>query len=208
MDESLHLAILQYGWIAVLFLMLSNGFGSFPPSEIVLCLGGVVAAHHPNSFLSLLLAGIAGNVVGAILLFYVSRCIGLDRIYSIRSRLAASQVRFLSFILPEQALVDRFRYRLATGNGRWVCYGRCIPVIRSVISVPAALFGMRVTRFTAYTCVGCTVWASIWMTGGFFIGKSILAYGRWAAYAVAVVVAIVSGVFLYHTYLNYRKQNA
>lgn len=206
MEETLQSALLSTGCIAVIIFMACNGFASFPPSEIILCLAGVAAFDTGRSVSAYILSATIGNLVGALGLYYLARIVGWGRLHRVRMFLSMQvfPLSIVSILLPDEDLVERYQHRLDRGRYLWIMYGRCIPVIRSVISVPAALFGVRPLRFLMYTATGCLIWATFWVVSGYSIGRACLTFGRYASYGVALLLCILFGYLLHRAYNAYR----
>jgi len=145
--------------IAAFALMLANGFASFPPSEFVWAgLGGACASGDQQPAV-VLAAGILGNVLGTTLLYVIARVFGP----ATTKRFALLNARLTDQLLTEVEAIFARRGPVV------VLVLRCVPALRSMISVPAGVAKMNVTKFLLYTATGCSVWGAVW----FFVGYSL-----------------------------------
>jgi membrane protein DedA with SNARE-associated domain len=148
----------------VLFLFMTfNGFFSTPPSEVTWGLAGFVASHGRASALGLLAAGVGGNVLGTTLL------------YLLASRWGESAVRRIMRFNPllGDSLLAATRLAFERHGTSIVLVGRCLPVVRSIVSIPAGLSHMRLKPFLLLTTAGCLLWALLWGGAGLLIGQQV-----------------------------------
>jgi membrane protein YqaA with SNARE-associated domain len=118
---------------------------------------------------AVIVAGTLGSGVGALLWYYAGRWVGVDRL----KRFAASHGRWLTLTPSEIDRVDRWFDR----RGRWaVLFGRMIPGIRTLISVPAGVSGMPLVPFLVATFAGSAIWTSVLVVAASDWAPGI---GRW-----------------------------
>jgi len=165
----------------------------FPPipSEIILPLAGFTASQGSFSVWEALFFTTLGSVVGAVILYYVGKVFGVERIKAIAGRMP----------LVHASDVDKTVVWFDAHGSKAVFFGRMLPVFRSLISIPAGLSGMPLPRFLLLTTVGSLVWNTIFVMSGYWLGE------RWhkvEPYAdtlqkivLAVVVILVVG-FMVH----------
>jgi membrane protein DedA with SNARE-associated domain len=162
----------------------------FPPipSEVILPLAGFAAARGSMTLLVAIAWSSAGSLLGAWSLYGIARLIGLERIHR-----AADAIPGVSRSDVDKANSWFTRY------GTWsVLLGRVIPVVRSLISIPAGFNRMNFLHFTGWTLLGSAVWNTILVTAGYLLGDqwcSILGVlGAMEDVVIVLLVAIV--VFL------------
>jgi membrane protein DedA with SNARE-associated domain len=161
----------------------------FPPipSEIILPLAGFTAARGRLSIAEAIIWATIGSVVGAWILYGVSRLIGLERINRIADRIPGTSRKDV-----EKA--DRWFVKYGTWS---VLFGRIIPIVRSLISIPAGLNKMNFLRFTGWTMLGSALWNSLLIGLGYALG------GQWCSilsvlsiFENVVIVVIAIGILL------------
>jgi membrane protein DedA with SNARE-associated domain len=163
----------------------------FPPlpSELFMPLAGFVASRGTLSLPGVIAAGTLGSLAGAWFWYAVGRAIGLDR----ARELAARHGRWLT-LHPRD--IDRGNAWFERHGGGVVLFGRMVPAIRSVVSVPAGVAHMPVARFLALSAVGTVIWTSLLMTAGYKLGAD---YGRvavWAEPFSNLVIASLIGIYV------------
>ena len=171
-----------------LLVALENVFPPIP-SEVVLPLAGFLAAQGLMDLLLVVVAATAGSVAGALLLYEVGRRVGRARMRRWVARLPLMDVEDLD-------KADRW---FARHGQKSVLLGRCIPVVRSLISVPAGVAEMPRLRFTLLTTLGSGIWNVVFIGAGYLLGaqfERVEQYSRWFNYAIyaAIVVLLALGV--------------
>ncbi|MET0424369.1 MAG: DedA family protein, partial [Actinoplanes sp.] len=159
------------------------------PSEIVLSLAGFLASEGRVNLVLVFLAATAGSVLGALALYWLGYALGEDRLK-----------RWLDHI----PLVDSDDLNTAD---RWferhersaVLFGRCAPVVRSLVSIPAGANHMHLGQFTLFTTIGSGVWNAIFIGAGYALGsrwQDAEKYAHYFDYVIwaAVVLAVGSWV--------------
>ena len=153
----------KFGEVGVgLALMIESVFPPIP-SELILPVAGYLAYEDKMNFWLAMFFAALGSMAGAYILYYVGYAFGRER------------TRWLFEKLPLLELKDfeRSEKFFARWGGIAVLAGRCLPLVRSAISVPAGIEKMPFWKFTGYTLVGSVIWNGIWIGLGFGFGPSI-----------------------------------
>lgn len=141
-------------------ILLENVFPPIP-SEIILPLAGFSVGKGELVYLLAVLAATIGSVLGALILYGAARRGGRPLIYRFAPRVRISE-RDLD---RADAWFDRY--------GPWfVLFGRLIPGVRSLVSVPAGLSEMPLVRFTLLTAIGSAVWNALLISLGAALGEN------------------------------------
>ena len=170
----------------VLVMILENVFPPIP-SEIVLPLAGFLAQQGTAGFSLplVVLAGGLGSVIGALMLYWLgdwSRTHGGRRVL-----LAVGRYAFLSDDDLDKADAWFGRYRAAA-----VFTGRFVPIVRSLVSIPAGYNGMPVVQFILLTAIGTTIWCAILAMAGWVLGENwMLVRNVLSRYEQVVIVLVV-----------------
>lgn len=187
---------LGYGGVAFL-VALENVFPPIP-SEIILPFAGFVAGQGQASLPGMIVAATIGAVVGAWVLYGASAAIGPARLRV----LVAHHGKWLRVTTAD---LDRTESWFDDHSGRAVLICRCVPLVRSLVSIPAGFRRMPFARFTLYTAIGSGVWNTVLVTAGFFIGdnwhivEQYIDIFKWFVYAA---VAIAIAVYIYKRFLK------
>ncbi|WP_433344488.1 DedA family protein [Micromonospora sp. CA-111912] len=154
------------------------------PSEIVLAMAGYLAAEGRFNLVLIVVAATVGSVVGALVLYWLGAAVGEDRLK-----------RWLDHIPlvdgDDLEKADRWFER----HGRWaVLIGRLVPVVRSLVSIPAGANRMPLVEFVLLTTLGSGVWNALIVGAGFALGsrwEEVDQYSSWFNYAIFAVFGVM-----------------
>src|SRR5699024_4105090 len=138
---------------------------------------------------AMLLASVAGSVVGACRLYGLGRLLGPQRLRRIVIRLPLVHVGDYD---KSVEFMDRHGCKA-------IFFGRFVPGIRSLISIPAGLYTMPIGMFTLLTAAGSAIWNSVFVTIGYYMGSNwtvIEPYTYIFSDVVYVAVALVVALFV------------
>ncbi|MBT1172030.1 DedA family protein [Bifidobacterium sp. MA2] len=165
-------------------VLLENLFPPIP-SEVILPLAGFTAAQGHMTLVEAIGGATVGSVVGALMLYGVAYAIGAERMRRLFDRMP----------LTDASDIDKANDWFARYGLLSVFIGRVIPIVRSLISIPAGIARTDLARFTLLTMIGSAVWNTILIMAGYLLGAqwcSILGFLDRFQYAVAaIVVALV-----------------
>jgi membrane protein DedA with SNARE-associated domain len=155
----------------------------FPPipSELIMPLAGYMVSQKKLSFLSVVLAGTAGSVLGALPLYWLGRKVGEERL----KELADRHGRWLTVSRGD---VERATDWFNRHGGAAVFFCRLLPGIRSLISLPAGVARMNLAAFLAWTAVGSAIWTALLAWLGYYLGGRFEVVGEYLDPASHVVV--------------------
>lgn len=155
------------------------------PSELILPLAGFRARTGAMNVLLVWPAATAGSVAGALLLYGLGARLGYDRLHALAGR--------PWFVITGQQDLERGRRMFDDHGGKMVLLGRCVPFIRSVISIPAGVAGMKLGRFALLTAIGSGLWNALFLGLGYLLGENWQRVQGWLApvsYSILGLVAI------------------
>ncbi|MCP4603482.1 MAG: DedA family protein [Proteobacteria bacterium] len=185
--------IFEYGLTAIFISMMLNGFLSAPPSELVLPLAGLLALTTDIPILHTLLAAIVGNLLGTYLLYLVGKLLGYDWLIRFRRFLLSGHGmgRRAGAFIPNELMLDKVG-RLLREKGAWIlCVSRCLPYVRSIVSLPAGMIGVSHSVFIIYSLVGIAIWTLFWQLGAYLLGYSWMNYSKTITIIMLLVAAVL-----------------
>jgi membrane protein DedA with SNARE-associated domain len=196
--------IATYGYVAIFVLMVAESACLPVPSELIMTFGGALAAGAvPGTSLNLIgviAAGVAGNVVGS----YIAWAVGW---YGGQPALR----RWGHRLWLRDNDLDRATNWFARYGPRAVLIGRLLPVVRTFISLPAGIAGMKPVRFGIYTTIGCIPWTAALAYAGYAVGsnwQSIVKAFRGPTYIIAGVVVIGLVIAIWWYVRRHRSDSA
>lgn len=164
--------ISEFGYIGVLLLiMLENIFPPIP-SEVILTFGGFMTTYSNVTVVGIIVAATIGSVVGAMILYSIGLMIDVGRLEKIVDRWGKYLRLRRRDIQRAAAWFEKY--------GPWaVFFCRLIPLVRSLISIPAGMAGMNFPLFILLTTLGSLLWNTILILIGVAVAdnwQSIVAY--------------------------------
>ncbi|MFB1050126.1 DedA family protein [Paraliobacillus sp. JSM ZJ581] len=155
----------NYGYIGIIFLIAVENIFPPIPSEVILTFGGFLTTTTSLTMFGVVIASTLGSVFGAVVLYVVGASISTATL----KKFVAKRGHYLRL---EQNDVDRAIHWF-NKYGAWsVFICRFIPLIRSLISVPAGLAKMRFIPFLLLTTIGTLLWNTVLVGLGAYVGAS------------------------------------
>jgi len=180
----------KFGYFGILLLIAVENLFPPIPSEVILTFGGFMTTKTDLTPFGVIVVATLGSVVGAIILYYIGRIVSVERLEKIVDRWGKVLRVKKEDLHRADAWFDKH------GN-KAVFFCRMIPLIRSLISVPAGMSGMKLTPFLLYTTLGTIIWNTLLVMLGTTLGD------RWEdivefmdvysniAYAIIAIIALV-----------------
>ncbi len=166
MEDLMVQLIDRFGYWGVLLLIAVENLFPPIPSEVILTFGGFLTTCTAMRPEGVVLASTGGSVAGAVLLYGVGRLLAPERLEALlRGRVG----RFLKLEADD---VHKASEWFAVRGAPSVFYCRCIPILRSLISIPAGMAGMRFVPFLLLTTGGSTLWNILLVGAGALAGHS------------------------------------
>jgi len=184
---SIEQIILTFSYFGILFLMTSNGFFSFPSSQILYIVAGYFAFNGDLNLTMIILIGALGHSLGNFIMYEVSRKKGLK--YSVKF-----VKLFFQFSDPEKE-IKKFQFAFEKRSKFLLFVGKLVNPIKIFISIPAGIIKMNRIIFLIIVYITSAIWATIFTLIGFYGGKSYENFGYVGA--VVLIVAIVVMTYFY-----------
>ena len=172
MDQWITGFIEKSGYLGVALLTILENLFPPIPSELIMPFAGFAAQRGELSLPLVIIAGTIGSVVGALPWYAAGRWIGEDRLM----RLAAKHGRWLA-LTPRD--VDKSEDWFRKHSSKAVLFGRLVPAVRTLISVPAGVARMAIPKFLLYSTIGSLIWMGGLAAVGYALGDQ---YERVARY--------------------------
>lgn len=178
----------KYGYIGILFLITIENIFPPIPSEVILTLGGFMTS---KDGVNMSLAGVItystfGSMIGAIILYYLGYIFNKDRLLKIvRSKVGRVLCLKESDIVKSDSSFNK--------NGDLtVLYCRFIPIVRSLISIPAGVNKMKLSIFLLYTFVGSLIWNTVLVSLGKLVGENYMVVaGVFSKYSKVILILLI-----------------
>lgn len=175
------------GYLGVVLLVSLESVFPPIPSEVVLPAAGFAAAEGSANVVGMMVAATVGSVIGAWMLYLASAAIG-------HARLRALTVRYGRWLGVKPHDLDRAEAWFDHHGPMAVLVCRCIPLIRSLVSIPAGFRRMAPMTFTVYTAIGSLVWNVVLIGSGYLLGDNWESVSSYVEVLQYVVIAVVAGL--------------
>jgi membrane protein DedA with SNARE-associated domain len=194
--------ISEYGYLGVfLIIVLENLFPPIP-SEIVLSFSGFMTTRTDLTAFGIISASTAGSVLGAVILFWIGSMLDVKRLEKVIERWGHILRLKKDDIYKADAWFDKY--------GVWtVFFCRMIPLLRSLISIPAGMSNMNFPLFLLLTFLGTLIWNTILVCVGAALGESwhtIVAITDVYSNIIYAVIALVGLWVLFYYFKVLRKR--
>lgn len=193
----------QFGYFGVFFLIaLENVFPPIP-SEVILLFGGFMTTYTSLNIALMVVAATLGSLLGAIVLYYIGKILNKERLKKIVSGKVGKVLRL------KEKDIDMADYWFDTKGNKTVFFCRFIPIVRSLISIPAGMSEMPMAKFLLYTTVGSAIWNTVLIVIGNRVGEnweSILGVFDQYSHIVLILLILIFVLFIVWFYTKKQKK--
>ena len=175
----------KIGYLGVALLVGLENIIPVIPSEIVQPYAGFVAQKDGfSAVVIMVVVATIGSIIGALAMYWIAAEIGDDRLHQFIRRFG----KWVHVRESDLNKAEEWFDRHATAA---VFVGRCVPLIRSVISIPAGFRRMKLLPYTLYTALGSLLWNIALIGAGALLGENWERVGRYVGVFQWVVIALV-----------------
>ena len=190
-------------WVVTLFMAIESSFIPFPSEVVVPPAAWKAMADDSMNIVLVVCFATLGADTGALINYSLAKWLGRPSVY----RFADSRLGHMCHI--DRAKVEHAETYFRQHGAASTFFGRLVPAVRQLISIPAGLAGMRIDKFLLYTTLGAGVWNSVLALLGYLIYRFtdlkttedvyLLAsrYSHELGYAILAVALLVVGVLIY-----------
>jgi membrane protein DedA with SNARE-associated domain len=177
------------GYLGIAFLMLLETIFPPIPSEVIMPIAGLAAARGDLHIAGVIASGTAGAMLGNYFWYLAARVVSIERFKPFILRWG----RWLTLDWRE---IEKAEVLFGTKGWAIVFFGRMLPTLRSLISIPAGLLKMRLSTFFFWSTLGTAGWTSMLGISGYVLGKQFQTVDQFIGpLSVAVMVVIVAAYF-------------
>lgn len=162
----------KFGLIGIFFLIAIENLFPPIPSEVILTFGGFLTTYSSLTPVGVIFSSTLGSLVGAIILYYLGT--------------------FVKVKSDDLGKTNKWFDKYGT---KAVFFGRFIPIIRSLISIPAGIDKMNMTLFIIYTTLGSIIWNTVLVYAGAMLGSNWMVFadilGKYSNIVLYLLLAII-----------------
>jgi membrane protein DedA with SNARE-associated domain len=171
----------------------------FPPipSELIMPLAGFTVAQGKMNFTLAVIAGVVGTILGAFPWYYIGKYVGEERL----KVLADKYGKWITVSSQDIDKATRWFNRYGT---KAVFFGRLVPGVRTLISLPAGLSNMHLGQFLIYSTLGTTIWVGLLTFLGYVLGNNYELVEEYLGPVSKIVLVVLIIAFI--VWIVKRKQ--
>ncbi|GAC1372666.1 MAG: DedA family protein [Candidatus Saccharimonadales bacterium] len=179
------LSTLGYTGMAVGLVL--DSFGIPIPSEVLLAVGGALAATGRFNVWLVFVIGVLAQMIGGLIGYAIGKYGGLPILH-----------RYGKYVLISKKDLARTHAAFEKYGAVLTMAGRCVPLIRGLIAYPAGIAGMPIKRFLLYTAIGSSVWTALFVWIGFTVGDNLSAINPYMHEISVGIVALLAAGIIWH----------
>lgn len=156
----------HYGYFGIAFLILIENLFPPIPSEVILTFGGFLTTYTRMNLIGVILSSTIGSVLGAVVLYQIGSLVPVAKLEAIVNGRIGKLLHF-----KKEDVTHAVEWFDSKGNYT-VFFCRFIPIVRSLISIPAGMAKMNFSKFFILTTLGSFIWNTVLVTLGAVAGAS------------------------------------
>lgn len=190
----------QFGYFGIFFMLALENIFPPIPSEVILPFGGFMTTTTTLTIPGVIIAATAGSLLGAVILYYIGRLLDVNRMERLVDRWGGIIRISKKDIRKADAWFEKYGY--------WtVLFCRMIPLVRSLISIPAGMSGMKFGLFMIFTTIGTLGWNLLLVLIGAALGESWENIAMYMDVYSNIVYVLIAGGLVILGYLYFRKRS-
>ena len=205
MEQFIINAMEQFGYIGVFLLIAIENIFPPIPSEVILVFGGFMTTYTSLSIPIMVLAATLGSLLGAIVLYYIGKIFNKERLKRIVNGKIGKVLRLKASDIEK---ADKW---FDTKGNKTVFFCRFIPIVRSLISIPAGMSEMPMKKFLLYTISGSLIWNTVLIIVGSIVGdkwETIVGYLDNFSNIILIILVIIFVVAMYYWFVIRKKKQS
>ena len=199
MQEWITSIMISLGYLGIGLLMFAENLFPPIPSELIMPLAGFTVAQGKMNFTLAVIAGVVGTILGAFPWYYIGKYFGEERLKHLADK-------YGKWITVSSRDIDKATRWFNRYGNKAVFFGRLVPGVRTLISLPAGLSEMHLGQFLIYSTLGTTIWVGLLTFLGYILGNNYELVDEYLG-PVSKIVALVL-VVSFVVWVVKRKQAA
>ena len=202
MEELILEIVNNYGYIGICLIVLLENIFPILPGVVIIFLGGYLSTVTNISVVGIIISSTIGSLLGAIILYYLGKILNKDRLKQIVKN------KYVKLLKIKPSDIEKCDKWFDEKGNKSVFFGRFIPVIRSIISIPAGMSEMSFSKFLIYTTSGSICANSVLAILGYYAGDKkdyIIGMIDKVSYILFLIIVIIIVYYIYKFYKNKRR---
>ena len=196
----------NFGYLGVFSLIMIENLFPPIPSELILLFGGFMTTYTKLNIFGMIIFSTLASLFGTVILYYIGKIFNKERLKKIISGKVGKILRL------KESDIDSSNKWFDTKGQKTVFFCRFIPLIRSLISIPAGMNEMPMLRFISYTLLGSLIWNSILIIIGSIVGENWInilnvldIYSKYIVILLGIALIIIVIMFYRKKYSNEKS---
>lgn len=189
----------QLGYFGIALLMFLDNVFPPIPSEIIMPSAGLAASQGKLVLTGVVIAGSFGSLIAAALLYWIGHKISQKVLFEWVEH-------YRKYLFLKSADVEKSLDWFEKYGHRIVFFGRMIPAVRSLISIPAGMSEMPFWKFMLYSGLGTIIWTTFLACVGFYFGENQALMHQIFSRVSYIIIAIVVIIVLWIVYRRYQRK--
>lgn len=185
-----------YGYLGVFFLIFLENIFPPIPSEVILLFGGFMITYTKLSIITMVIISTIASCFGSLVLYFIGKYINIKKIVA---------SKFFKFLKIKVKDIDLAISWFNKKGNLTVLFCRFIPLIRSLISIPAGISKMPIVKFLIYTTVGSFIWNTVLIILGYILGENYISVLKILDTYSNIVIFILIIIFIILVYKLIKK---
>ncbi len=181
-------------WGIFLLMFLESTFFPFP-SEVIMIPAGYLAYKGEMNIYLIVMIGVAGSVTGALFNYYLAMYLGRKLI-----------LKYGKYFFIKEETLDKLEDFFNKHGELSTFNGRLIPGIRQLISLPAGLARMNITKFSIYSALGAGIWVIVLVALGYLLGSNEELISKYLKSATAIALISVALITIFYIIRHKRRK--
>lgn len=196
----------QFGYFGIMFLIAIENIFPPIPSEIILTFGGFMTTQTNSeiNIIGVVIAATIGSIIGALILYYIGKILNKERL----KKIVSGKLGKILCLKPKD--IEKADYWFDTKGNKTVFFCRFVPVVRSLISIPAGMSDMPISKFLVYTILGSLIWNLVLVVIGSIVGEKwqvvVDIINTYSHIVLILLVILFIGLIFYFYYKRKGKR--
>lgn len=203
MQEAIISIMNSFGYFGVFFLIAIENIFPPIPSEVILLFGGFMTTYSKLNIIGVIIASTLGSLVGALILYYIGKILNKERLKKIIKGKTGKILRL------KEKDIDKADEWFDTKGNKTVFFCRFVPILRSLISIPAGMSEMEMPKFLLYTVIGSAIWNTVLTVMGSIVGENwqsiVDIFDKYSH--ITLIVLIILFIIFVVIYINKKKND-
>lgn len=200
MQNFIFMVLEKYSYFGIFFLIFIENIFPPIPSEVILLLSGFMTNYTNLNVILMIIFSSLGSLVGAIFLYYIGKILNKDRL----KKIVCSKIGKVLFLKEND--IDKADIWFNNKGSSSVFFCRFIPIVRSLISIPAGMSEMPIIKFIVYTFCGSLIWNTVLICLGHTLSDNWSIMLNILDKYKIIAIVIMLCIFIYVLYRFYKNK--